>query len=69
MGVLEGCEGINKTWNLEERVCPQCGTQIEVYTSRGRVAEEAVCRRCGYIIKAQERVIPKAQNVIKEEEF
>ena len=37
MAVMDGCEGSAKTWQLEERACPQCGEEIEVYTSRGRV--------------------------------
>ena len=46
MAVMDGCEGSAKTWQLEERACPQCGEEIEVYTSRGRVVEDAVCEKC-----------------------
>ncbi|HIS26501.1 MAG TPA: hypothetical protein IAA57_06305 [Candidatus Pullilachnospira intestinigallinarum] len=65
MAVMDGCEGSAKTWQLEERTCPQCGEEIEVYTSRGRIVEDAVCEKCGYTIKAQEQVIPGAK---KEED-
>ena len=58
MAVMDGCEGGNKTWVLEERECPQCKAEMDVYTSRGRVGEDAVCSKCGYVIKAQEQVIP-----------
>ncbi len=58
MAVFEGCEGGNKTWALEERECPQCGAEMDVYTSSGRIVEDSVCSKCGYTIKAQEQVVP-----------
>ncbi len=58
MAVLDGCEGSSRTWNLEERPCPKCGQEMEVYTLRGRVVEDAVCPKCGYTVKAQEQVVP-----------
>lgn len=58
MAVFDGCEGLNKTWSVEERECPKCKAAMEVYTSNGRVAEDAVCPGCGYVIKAQEQVVP-----------
>lgn len=65
MSILDGCEGTNRTWTLEERTCPQCGAEMDVYSARGRVVEDAVCSKCGYTIKAQEQVIPGA-NTEKE---
>ncbi len=50
-----GCEEKNKTPVPEERVCPQCGREIEVFLSKGRIMEDAVCE-CGYVIKAQEQI-------------
>lgn len=58
MAMMEGCEGSARTWQLEERPCPQCGEEMEVYTLRGRVVEDAVCSKCGYVIAAQEQVVP-----------
>lgn len=50
-----GCEDKNKTPILEERICPKCGKNIEVFISRGRVMEDAVCD-CGYVVKEEEPV-------------
>ncbi|MBR2527579.1 MAG: hypothetical protein IKE58_03785 [Blautia sp.] len=55
MAVMEGCEGSSKTMVLEERICPECGKEVEVYTLRGRIAEDAACE-CGYVFKAQEQI-------------
>ena len=38
--------------------CPQCGAEMDVYTSSGRIVEDSVCSKCGYTIKAQEQVVP-----------
>ncbi|MFR3030086.1 MAG: hypothetical protein ACLTNO_01635 [Blautia sp.] len=57
MAVFEGCEGGNKTWALEERGCPQCGAEMDVYTSSGRIVEDSVCSKCGYTIKDQEQLV------------
>lgn len=51
-----GCEDKHRTPILEERICPNCGEEIEVFVSRGRVIEDSACV-CGYVIKAQEPVI------------
>ena len=53
MAVLDGCEGAFKTPIPEERICPQCGKEIEVFTVNGRVVEDTACE-CGYVIKADE---------------
>ena len=58
MAVMEGCEGGNKTRKLEERKCPNCGRDVEVFTNGGRITEDATCE-CGYVFKAQEQ-IPKS---------
>ena len=65
MAVMDGCEGSNKTMKLEERKCPKCGRDVEVFTSRGRIAEEAVCE-CGYVFEVQEQ-IPRAFEHEKKE--
>ena len=56
MAVLDGCEGAFKTPIPEERICPQCGKEIEVFTVKGRVVEDTACE-CGYVIKADEPVV------------
>lgn len=58
MAVFEGCEGNSKTWDLEERKCPKCGEEMDVYTYKGRVVEDSICGKCGYVLKAQEQVVP-----------
>ena len=58
MAVMEGCEGSSKTMKLEERKCPKCGRDVEVFTKNGRIVEDAVCE-CGYVFEAQEQ-IPKS---------
>lgn len=54
--VAFGCEDKNKTPVLEERICPVCGEEVEVFTSRGRITEDAVCE-CGYVFQAEEPLI------------
>lgn len=51
-----GCEDKNRTPVPEERICPKCGQEIEVFVSRGRVIEDSICD-CGYVIEAEEPVI------------
>ena len=50
--VAFGCEDKNKTPIPEERICPQCGGEIEVFLIKGRVMEDTACG-CGYVIKAE----------------
>lgn len=51
-----GCEDKYRTPVPEERICPDCGEEIEVFVSRGRVIEDSVCA-CGYVIKAEDPII------------
>ena len=51
-----GCEDKNKTPIPEERTCPQCGREIEVFLSQGRVIEDTACE-CGYVIKDRKSVV------------
>jgi len=53
MAVMDGCESKYRTPVLEERVCPQCGKEVEVFTNRGKIVEEAVCS-CGHVFPAEE---------------
>ena len=53
MAVLDGCESKYRTPVSEDRICPKCGEEVEVFTVRGRVVEETSCS-CGYVFKAEE---------------
>ncbi|MCD8362341.1 MAG: hypothetical protein LUC98_05155 [Lachnospiraceae bacterium] len=54
MAVMDGCESKYKTPVLEERVCPTCGKEVEVFTVAGRIVEDATCT-CGYVFKAEDQ--------------
>ena len=60
-----GCEDKNKTPIPEDRICPKCGKEVEVFVSRGRVVEAGVCE-CGYVIEAEEHVITVPNKKEKE---
>ena len=38
-----GCEDKNRSPIIEDRVCPKCGRDIEVFLLGGRIMEDAVC--------------------------
>ena len=44
--VLEGCQSKSKEISIEERICPQCGHEIEIFS----VDTEAACEHCGFVI-------------------
>lgn len=50
-----GCEEKNRSPVIEDRICPECGREIEVFLLGGRIMEDAVCE-CGYVIKEQEPI-------------
>lgn len=52
MGVLDGCEAKHRTPQPEDRKCPVCGEEVEVFTVRGKIVEETKCD-CGYVFKAE----------------
>ena len=56
MGIIEGCSGPHRTPIPEDRVCPVCGEEVEVFTVRGRIAEDSVCA-CGYVFRAEEQIV------------
>lgn len=43
--IMEGCQGKPRTPTLEERVCPQCGNLIEIFSTDTEVA----CDKCGFV--------------------
>ncbi len=51
-----GCEDKYRTPVPEDRICPECGREIEVFVSRGRIVEDSVCE-CGHVIRAEEPVL------------
>lgn len=53
MAVMDGCESKHRTPVLEERECPVCGKEVEVFTVRGRIVSDTACD-CGYVFKAEE---------------
>lgn len=53
MPVMDGCESKYRTPVPEDRVCPKCGAEVEVFTNRGRIIEDTACT-CGYVFPAEE---------------
>ncbi len=53
MSVMDGCESIHRTPISEDRICPKCGKEVEVFTTRGKIIEDAACD-CGYVFRAEE---------------
>lgn len=59
MAVLDGCESQHRTPISEDRICPVCGKEVEVFTVRGKIREDVSCE-CGYVLKAEpEEVVPE----------
>ena len=44
--IFEGCQGKPSTPTLAEKLCPRCGSLIEIFS----VDTEAVCEKCGQVI-------------------
>ena len=62
-----GCKGKTKIPTIEERICPVCGEEIEVFVRVGRIDEDAKCDKCGYILKADEPYRYKTRFEIENE--
>jgi len=43
--MLDGCQGKPRTPTIIEKVCPQCGELIEMFSIDSQMA----CERCGFI--------------------
>ena len=43
--MLEGCQGKPRTPTLEEKICPNCGNVIELFSIDTQVA----CDNCGFV--------------------
>ena len=47
MAVMDGCESQRRTAVLEDRICPKCGKEVEVFTNGGRIPNlQNVLRIC-----------------------
>ena len=44
--IFEGCQSKSKEISLEEKICPQCGNPVEVFS----IDTEVTCDRCGFVI-------------------
>jgi len=44
---------------LEERICPNCGHEVEVFTVKGRLIDNFACS-CGYVFQKEEPTVPNA---------
>jgi uncharacterized Zn finger protein len=53
MAVMDGCESKYRTPVPEDRICPNCGKEVEVFTSRGHIIEDTTCD-CGYVFHAED---------------
>lgn len=42
---LEGCQGKPRTPTIHEKICPQCGSVIELFSIDTQVA----CENCGFV--------------------
>lgn len=53
MAIMDGCESKHRTPISEDRICPNCGKEVEVFTKHGRIIEDTPCD-CGYVFKEEE---------------
>ena len=61
---MDGCEGAKRTPVAEDRICPVCGREVEVFVVRGKIMESVVCD-CGYEFKAEPLDTPEPKAVKK----
>ncbi len=43
--IMEGCQGKPRTPTIKEKICPQCGSVIEIFS----VDTEVACEKCGFV--------------------
>lgn len=43
--LMEGCQGKPRTPTIHEKICPQCGNVIEIFS----IDTEVPCDRCGFV--------------------
>ena len=60
--MIDGCEARHATPVLEERICPDCGEVIEVFTRKDRIVSDSACD-CGYIFREEEPVFTRQARI------
>ena len=43
--ILGGCQGKPRTPTIHEKICPQCGSVIEMFS----IHTEMACEKCGFV--------------------
>ena len=43
--MLDGCQGKPRTPTIIEKICPQCGAEIEMFS----IDTQMACEKCGFI--------------------
>ena len=43
--IVEGCQGKHRTPTIHEKICPQCGSVIELFS----IDTQVTCENCGFI--------------------
>ena len=43
--ILGGCQGKPRTPTIQEKICPQCGSVIELFS----IDTQMACEKCGFI--------------------
>ena len=43
--IMEGCHGRPKTPTITEKICPNCGSVIELFS----IDTEVACEKCGFV--------------------
>ena len=44
--IMDGCQGRPRTPTIIEKICPNCGSEIELFS----IDTEMVCENCGYTV-------------------
>ncbi len=44
--MLEGCQGRPRTPTITEKICPQCGNVVELFS----IDSEVACDNCGFVV-------------------
>ncbi|MBQ9950822.1 MAG: hypothetical protein IJO98_01585 [Clostridia bacterium] len=57
---IDGCEARHATPVLEERICPECGDIVEVFTRKGRIIADCHCD-CGHVFPEEEQIFTRAR--------